>query len=81
MGGISMEDIATAKGETHELPVDIKPAPRIIHFAKSAVPERIDFVEQAASPSGPTRGWVINVTTKHERGREVTNIVKVVLDR
>jgi hypothetical protein len=54
MGGITMGDIATAKGETHELPVDIKPASQIIHFAKSAVPGRIDPVEQAASPNGPT---------------------------
>jgi hypothetical protein len=81
MGGISMEDIATAKGKTRALPVDIKPASRIIHFAKSAVPGMIDLVEQAVPPSGPTRGWIINVTTNHERGREVVITVKVVLER
>ncbi|MGH8072284.1 MAG: hypothetical protein ACRERE_45040 [Candidatus Entotheonellia bacterium] len=47
----------------------------------SIVPGKIDFVEPAASPSGPTRGWVINVTTNHEREREVANTIKVVLER
>jgi hypothetical protein len=48
---------------------------------KSVVPGTVDFVEQAAPPSGPTRGWVINVTTNHEWEREVANTVKMVLAR
>jgi hypothetical protein len=71
----------TAKGKTHEVTVDIKPASRIIRFTRSAEPGKTGFVEQPAALDDLKPGWVVSVTTKHEGGREVADIVKVVLER
>jgi hypothetical protein len=72
---------ATAKGKTREVTVDIKPASRIVRFARATEPGKTGFVEQAATLSDLKPGWVVSVTTKHEAGREVADIVKVVLER
>jgi hypothetical protein len=71
----------TAKGKTREVTVDIKPASRIVRFTRSAELGKSGFVEQAASLGDLKPGWVVSVTTKHEGGREVADIVKVVLER
>jgi hypothetical protein len=72
---------ATAKGKTREITVDIKPASRIVRFTRATEPGKTGFVEQAATLSDLKPGWVVSVTTKHEAGREVADIVKVVLER
>lgn len=71
----------TAKGKTREVTVDIKPASRIVRFTRSAEPGKTGFVEQTATLGDLKPGWVVSVTTKHEGGREVADIVKVVLER
>jgi hypothetical protein len=71
----------TAKGKTREVTVDIKPASRIVRFTRSAEPGKTGFVEQPAVLGDLKLGWVVSVTTKHEGGREVADIVKVVLER
>ena len=71
----------TAKGKTREVTVDIKPASRIVRFTRSAEPGKTGFVEQQATLSDLKPGWVVSVTSKHEGGREVADIVKVVLER
>jgi hypothetical protein len=71
----------TAKGKTREVTVDIKPASRIVRFARSTEPGKTGFVEQPAVLGDLKPGWVVSVTTKHEGGREVADIVKVVLER
>ena len=71
----------TAKGKTREVMVDIKPASRIVRFTRSAEPGKTGFVEQPAALGDLKSGWVVSVTTKHEGGREVADIVKVVLER
>jgi hypothetical protein len=71
----------TAKGKTREVTVDIKPASRIVRFTRSVDPGKTGFVEQTASLSDLKSGWVVSITTKHEGGREVADLVKVVLER
>jgi hypothetical protein len=71
----------TAKGKTREVTVDIKPASRIVRFRRSAEPGKTGFVEQTATLADLKPGWVVSVTSKHEGGREVADIVKVVLER
>jgi hypothetical protein len=71
----------TAKGKTREVTVDIKPASRIVRFTRSAEPGKTGFVEQTATLADLKPGWVVSVTSKHEGGREVAEIVKVVLER
>lgn len=71
----------TAKGKTREVTVDIKPASRIVRFTRSAEPGKTGFIEQTATLGDLKPGWVVSVTTKHEGGREVADIVKVVLER
>jgi hypothetical protein len=72
---------ATAKGKTREVTVDIKPASRIVRFTRSVEPGKSGFVEQTATLADLKPGWVVSVTSKHEGGREVADIVKVVLER
>jgi hypothetical protein len=71
----------TAKGKTRQVMVDIKPTSRIVRFTRSAEPGKTGFVEQPAALGDLKPGWVVSVTTKHEGGREVADIVKVVLER
>jgi hypothetical protein len=71
----------TAKGKTREVTVDIKPASRIVRFSRSTEPGKTGFVEQTATLADLKPGWVVSVTSKHEGGREVADIVKVVLER
>jgi len=72
---------ATAKGKTREVTVDIKPASRIVRFARTTDPGKTGFVEQVATLSDLKPGWVVSVTTRHEGGREVADSIKVVLER
>jgi hypothetical protein len=71
----------TAKGKTREVTVDIKPTSRIVRFTRSAEPDKTGVVEQTATLADLKPGWVVSVTSKHEGGREVADIVKVVLER
>jgi hypothetical protein len=71
----------TAKGKTREVTIDIKPASRIVRFTRSAEPGKTGFVEQPAALGDLKPGWVVSVVTIHEGGREVADIVKVVLER
>jgi hypothetical protein len=72
---------STTKGKTREVSIDIKPASRIVRFMRSTEPGKTGFVEQTATLGDLKPGWVVSVTTKHEGGREVADIVKVVLER
>ena len=71
----------TAKGKTREVTVDVKPGSRIVRFTRSSEPGKAGFVEQSATLNDLKPGWVVSVTSKHEGGREVAEIVKVVLER
>jgi hypothetical protein len=71
----------TAKGKTREVTVDLKPGSRIVRFARSPEPGKAGFVEQSAALNDLKPGWVVSVTSKHDGGREVAEVVKVVLER
>jgi hypothetical protein len=71
----------TAKGKTREVTIDIKPGSRIVRFTRSSEPGKTGFVEQPATLNDLKPGWVVSVTSKHDGGREVAELVKVVLER
>jgi len=71
----------TARGKTREVIVDVKPGSRIVRFTRASEPGKAGFVEQAATLTDLKPGWVVSVTAKHDGGREVAEVVKVVLER
>lgn len=71
----------TAKGKPEELTIDIKPTTRILRFSRSSEPWKAGFVEQVAALADLKLGWIVSVTTKHDGGREVAEVVKVVFER
>jgi hypothetical protein len=72
---------STARGKMRKVVVHLKPGARIVRFARSAESGREGFVEQALALTDLKPGWVISVETKHEGGKEVADVVKVVLER
>ena len=71
----------TSQGKTRTVTIDIKPASKIVRFARASEPGKTGFVELPASLTDLKPGWVVSVTTKHAGGREVAEIVKVVFER
>jgi len=71
----------TARGKTREVIVDVKPGSRIVRFTRASEPGKAGFVEQAATLTDLKPGWVVSVTARHDGGREVAEVVKVVLER
>jgi hypothetical protein len=71
----------TAKGKTREVTVDVKPGSRIVRFTRASEPGQAGFVEQSATLNDLKPGWVVSVTSKHDGGREVAELVRVVLER
>ena len=72
---------STAKGKTRQVVVHIKPGTKIVKFARSSDPGNTGFVEQALGLTDLKPGWIVSVEAKHEGGKEVADIVKVVLER
>lgn len=71
----------TAKGKTRAVTIDLRPTSRIIRFVRATAPGQAGFAEQTATLADLKPGWVVSVTAKHEGGREVAEVVKVVLER
>ena len=72
---------STAKGQTRKVVVHLKPGAKIVKFARSSEPGKTGFVEQALGLAGLKPGWIVSVEAKHEDGKEVADVVKVVLER
>ena len=72
---------STAKGKTRDVVVVIKPESKIVKFARPTDPGKTGFVEQTIGLGDLKPGWMVSVTAKHEGGREVAEVVKVVLER
>ena len=72
---------STAKGKTRQVVVHLKPGAKIVKFARSSEPGKAGFVEQALTLADLKPGWIVSVETKHEGGKEVADVVKVVLER
>lgn len=71
----------TTKGKTREVTIGITPTSRIVRFTRSSEPGQTGFVEQSATLADLKPGWVVSVSATHEGGREVAEVVKVVLER
>ncbi len=72
---------STAKGKTRQVVVHLKPGTKIVKFVRSAEPGKTGFVEQALGLTDLKPGWIVSVEAKHEGGKEVADVVKVVLER
>ncbi len=72
---------STAKGKTRQVVVHLKPGTKIIRFTRSSEPGKTGFVEQALGLADLKPGWIVSVEAKHEGGKEVADVVKVVLER
>ena len=71
----------TAKGKTRDVTIVLKPESKIVKFARPSAPAKTGFVEQPLALSDLKAGWIVSVTTKHEGGNEVAEIVTVVVER
>lgn len=71
----------TSQGKTRTVTIDIKPTSKIVRFARASAPGQAGFAEQPATLTDLKPGWVVSVTAKHEAGREVAEVVKVVFER
>lgn len=71
----------TAKGKTRDVVIVLKPDSKIVKFTRATEPGKTGFVEQPLTLVDLKPGWVVSVTAKHEGGREVAEIVKVVLEK
>src|SRR5881397_3857682 len=71
----------TAKGKTRDVTIVLKPESKIVKFARPTEPGKTGFVEQTLALTDIKPGWVVSVTAKHEGGKEVAEIVKVVLEK
>ena len=72
---------STAKGKTRQVVVHLKPGAKIVKFARSSETGKTGFVEQALTLADLKPGWIVSVETKHEGGKEVADVLKVVLER
>ena len=71
----------TAKGKTRDVTILLKPDSKIVKFARATEPGKTGFVEQPLTLSDLKPGWVVSVTTKHESGKEVAEVVKVIVEK
>ena len=71
----------TSKGKSRDVTILLKPDSKIVKFIRATEPGKTGFVEQALTLVDLKPGWVVSVTAKHEGGREVAEIVKVVLEK
>ena len=72
---------STAKGQTRQVVVHLKPGAKIVKFVRATEPGKTGFLEQPLALTDLKPGWVVSVETKHEGDREVAELVKVVLER
>jgi hypothetical protein len=72
---------STAKGKTRQVVVHLKPGARIVKFRRATEPDQTGFVEQTLALTDLKPGWIVSVEAKHEGGKEVADVVKVVLER
>ncbi len=71
----------TVQGKTRDVTIVLKPETKIVKFARPTAPGQAGFVEQPLALSDLKPGWIVSVTTKHEGGNEVAEIVTVVLEK
>jgi len=67
----------TSQGKTREVVVHLTPTSRIVRFVRVGT----GFEEQRVQLADMKPGWVVSITTRHEDGREVAEVVKIVFER
>lgn len=67
----------TSQGKTREVVVHLTPTSRIVRFIRVGT----SFEEQSVQLADMKPGWVVSVTTRHEDGREVAEVVRIVFER
>jgi hypothetical protein len=72
---------STAKGKTRTVVVYLKPGAKIVKFNRTTEPGKTGFVEQQLALTDLKPGWIVSAEAKHEGDKEVTEVVKVVLER
>jgi hypothetical protein len=72
---------STARGKTRQVVVHLKPDTKIVRFVRPGDPAKAGFVEQSLALGDLKPGWIVSVEAKHEGGKEVAQVVKVVLER
>lgn len=72
---------STAKGKTRQVVVHLAPGAKVVRFTRATEPGKTGFVEQVVALGDLKPGWVVSVVTKHEGNKEVTDLVKIVLER
>ena len=71
----------TVKGKTRDVTIVLKPDSKIVKFARATEPGKTGFVEQPLTLADLKPGWVVSVTAKHEAGKEVAEVVKVIFEK
>ena len=71
----------TVQGKRRDVTIVLKPETKIVKFARPTELGKTGFVEQQLGLSDLKPGWFVSVTTKHEGGNEVAEIVTVVLEK
>jgi hypothetical protein len=69
------------QGKTRDVTIVLKPETKIVKYARPTEPGKTGFVEQSLALSDLKPGWIVSVTTKHESGNEVAQIVTIVLEK
>ena len=59
----------------------LKPDSKVVKFARAPEPGTAGFVEPPLTLSDLKPGWLVSVTTKHDAGQEVADVVKVILEK
>ena len=72
---------STAKGTTRTVVIYLKPGAKVVKFTRSTDPGKAGFVEQPLVLNDLKPGWIVSAEAKHEGGKEVAEVVKVVLER
>ena len=72
---------STAKGKTRTVVVHLRPGAKIVKFNRATEPGKTGFVEQTLALTDLKPGWIVSAEAKHEGNKEVTEVVKVVLER
>jgi hypothetical protein len=70
---------ASARGQTRQVEIDIKPETKIVRFTRGA--DGKGFAEQPATLDDIRPDWTVTVKTRHEGSREVAETVRVVHER
>lgn len=72
---------STAKGKTRTVVVHLTAGARIVKFSRATEPGKTGFVEQQLALTDLKPGWIVSAETRHDGGKEVAEVVKVVLER